>query len=225
MRVRSDQKNLFVELGVVTLGLVIISRILFSLRSIPFINEWLSTFIAVLFLYVPILVLWKQRRPIDFLDRSARDTLRGLAAFAVTSLLIFPLFFLVAMGWQKWVVGLDAFHLPLFPGFLSAVAYQVLLVALPEEFYFRGYFQSTLNRVFEKRWNIFGVSLGWSWIVTALVFAFAHSAITFRWWHFSIFFPALVFGYLRERTGSITAPILFHAASNLFMEWFVRGYL
>ncbi|HPQ81946.1 MAG TPA: CPBP family glutamic-type intramembrane protease, partial [bacterium] len=43
--------------------------------------------------------------------------------------------------------------------------------------------------------------------------------------HFSIFFPALVFGYLRERTGSITAPALFHAASNILMDWIARSYI
>jgi membrane protease YdiL (CAAX protease family) len=38
------------------------------------------------------------------------------------------------------------------------------------------------------------------------------------------FFPSLLFGALRDRTGSIVAPILVHVACNLFMEITVRAY-
>ena len=31
------------------------------------------------------------------------------------------------------------------------------------------------------------------------------------------FFPGLFFGWLRQRTGSIAAPVVAHALSNLFM--------
>jgi membrane protease YdiL (CAAX protease family) len=54
--------------------------------------------------------------------------------------------------------------------------------------------------------------------LTCLIFAASHSIIAFRWWHFAIFFPSLVFGWLRDRTGGLVAPVLFHAASNLAMR-------
>ena len=99
------------------------------------------------------------------------------------------------------------------------------MVALPEEFFFRGYFQSTLNRVWPTRWRFLGASFGPALPITALVFAVAHSVIALQWWHFSIVFPALLFGWLREKTGSITAPILWHGAANIFMVWFLRSYV
>ena len=112
-----------------------------------------------------------------------------------------------------------------FPDIGRVIFYQLLLIALPEEFYFRGYVQPALNAIFRPRWNILGVQLGWSWILTAVIFAIAHSIITYQWWHFAIFFPGLVFGWLKERTGALTAPIFFHAAANIFMNWFARSYV
>ena len=222
---RTSNKSLAVELIVVTATLVFAANILMRMRSMAVIGPLVSTIVAVIFLYAPILVLWKRHRPIDFLDHGWRLYSKSLLVFLITALIVFPPFLLATHGWERIVLG---HHWIGFAGFarpLEMIGFQLLLVALPEEFYFRGYFQSAMNRLFVRRWNILGVKLGWAWILTALIFAFAHSAVTFRWWHFAIFFPALVFGYLRERTGSITAPILFHAASNLIMYWVVRCYI
>ena len=35
--------------------------------------------------------------------------------------------------------------------------------------------------------------------------------------HLAVFFPSLVFGWLRERTGTIVAPTLYHAACNIMV--------
>ncbi|MBI4127008.1 MAG: CPBP family intramembrane metalloprotease [Deltaproteobacteria bacterium] len=219
------RKALLYELAFATVGLVGTAHLLYRLRFIPWIDASLATIVAILFLYLPTIVLWRKRRSIDFLDRSVRDALRSFVVFVVVAVIVFTPFFYLARFWQEGIFGLPSFRMAEYPRFWSVTLFQILMVALPEEFYFRGYFQSTVDRCFEKRWNILGVKLGWGWILTALVFAFAHSIVVVRWWHFAIFFPALLFGYLRERTGSITAPILFHAASNVFMDWFVRGYV
>src|SRR3990167_7751116 len=108
--------------------------------------------------------------------------------------------------------------------FTEPLLLNLLVVALPEEFYFRGFLQSRFNQLWPAKWRLLGAELGWGWIVTAVIFAFAHSVLNLQWWHFSIFFPALLFGYLRERTNSLTAPILFHTFSNCFMNWFAKSY-
>ena len=216
--------NLRRELVVVTTLLVLAAHIFYRLRFISWINASLSTLVAVLFLYGPTVVLWIRRRPIDFLDRGWRSHLRSTLIFSITSLLLFPPFFAAAHFWQTGIMGYEVFAPAGFPRFWTLTFFQVLMVALPEEFYFRGYFQSTIDRLLKKPWRLFGANLGWGWIITAAVFAAAHSVVTYRWWHFAIFFPGLVFGYLRARTGTITAPILFHAASNVLIDWFVRCY-
>jgi hypothetical protein len=218
------RRSLTIELAIVTLSTLVVIHALFIARGVPFISAHLSYFVAYILVGVPIAVLWFRRRALDYFSISPRDLLTSALAFLVVSIIVFPPFLLVAHGWMRLVVGADAFHLAGFPDFGNLLLVQVLIVALPEEFFFRGYFQSTMDMLFEKRWKIFGTCLGWGWLITAIVFAFAHSLIVYQWWHFSIFFPALVFGFLRERTGNIIAPTLFHAASNLLMNWFVRCY-
>jgi len=218
------RRSLIVEITSLTVILLVITRVMYLARGIGPIGSLLPAIVAVLFLYGPIIVLWQKKRKIDFLDRGVRDYVRSAITFLVTAIIVFIPFLLLAHAWQIVVFKYSGFRMTGFPGFWNALAFQVFLVALPEEFYFRGYFQSAMNRITERKWRILGVQLGWGWIITALVFAIAHSIVTYKWWHFSIFFPALLFGYLRERTGSITAPILFHAMSNLLMDWFVRCY-
>jgi membrane protease YdiL (CAAX protease family) len=220
-----SKKGLFAELFVLTIFLMVLSHFLFRLRYVSWINEYISVIIALLLLYIPIMVLWKRGREIDFLDRSLRGFVKSVGIGLLASVIILPPFFLTAHFWQIWVGGYSGFH-PASPSIVNGmILFQLFLVALPEEFYFRGYFQSGMNLVIQRRWNFLGAQLGWGWIITAAVFALAHSIIFFQWWHFAIFFPALVFGYLREKTGSITAPIVFHALSNILMSWFARCYV
>lgn len=186
--------------------------------------SWFAAVVPVLLLYGPFLWMAWKKRPIDFLDRSLNQFAKGFAAFLISVLIVFPPYLFLAHLWMLHVFDFEKFAPASWMALTENLWYQLLVVALPEEFYFRGYLQTTLKKVFQPRWKILGVSLGWEWLLTALIFAFAHSVIQLKWWHFSIFFPALLFGYLRERTGSITAPILFHAFSNCFMNWFAKSY-
>ena len=93
--------------------------------------------------------------------------------------------------------------------------YHLFFVALPEEFFYRGYFQTRLNEVFPRKFLIFGTPVSWGLVIACLFFAFGHSVVMLRWWHFATFFPGLVFGWMRERTGSPLAGALFHAWSNI----------
>ncbi|HPM41734.1 MAG TPA: type II CAAX endopeptidase family protein [bacterium] len=222
---KNGRQALAIELAAVTGGVLFLAHALYLARGVAIVGKALPTIVAVLLIYAPVAALWFRGRPVDFLDSGWRRYLRSLIVFLVASAVVFPLFLLAAHGWQRFVLGMGEFHAAGMPQLFTTVAYQLILVALPEEFFFRGYFQSTMNRIFPRPWRFLGANLGWGFVVTAAIFAFAHSVIFYRWWHFSIFFPALVFGYLRERTGSITAPVLFHAASNLLMDWIVRSHV
>lgn len=186
--------------------------------------KWMSVFVPILLLYLPFIILTLQKQPIDFVDRSLNQLWSGIAIFLIAVLVIFPPYMLGAHFWMLHVFHFDHFTSAPAKTFFNPFLYQILAVAIPEEFYFRGYLQPIMNKIWKPKWKILGADLGWGWIITALVFAFAHSVIQLKWWHFSIFFPGLVFGYLKEKTGSITAPILFHAFSNAFMSWFAASY-
>lgn len=220
-----QKRSLTWELTAVTAGLLIISHILFALRGVEWISRYISTIVAVLFLYVPILVLWKRGRQVDFVERSAKSFFTSVLTFLVAAVIIFPPFLGLAHLWQIVIAGKHEFIAASYPNWFNMTLFQLLLIALPEEFFFRGYFQSTVDMIFTRRWRFLGADVGAGWIITAGVFAVSHTIVSYQWWHFSIFFPALLFGYLRLRTGSITAPILFHAASNILMDWFTRSYV
>ena len=102
---------------------------------------------------------------------------------------------------------------------MNSLLFHFFLVAFPEEFFFRGYFLRRMRQIFQDQKTFRGVLIGKAFFLTALIFAFSHSLIVLRWWHAAIFFPALAFGWLREKTQGLTAPILFHTLCNLFSTW------
>jgi membrane protease YdiL (CAAX protease family) len=113
-----------------------------------------------------------------------------------------PLRIPLSFGWIGWMVLVQA-----------------LLIALPEEFFFRGYLQRRLDELRPARrlWKRFPLT---DTIVTvSLAFALTHLVFTFAVTRLAVFLPSLVFGLLRDRTGGIVASITFHAACNLFVEF------
>lgn len=98
---------------------------------------------------------------------------------------------------------------------LTLVAYQIFFVAIPEEFFYRGYLQTRLNELHGRRWAVGGAMLGSGAIVANLLFAFGHSVVQLQWWHFATFFPGLLFAWMRERSGRVVPGALFHAFCNV----------
>ena len=100
--------------------------------------------------------------------------------------------------------------------------WHVVMVALTEEFFFRGFLQTELNRRLRRRVRFLGAELGWSLLIVSALFALGHLATSLHPGRLLVFFPSLVMGYLRERTGNLLASILFHGASNVLMELLLR---
>ncbi|MDO8527472.1 MAG: type II CAAX endopeptidase family protein [Deltaproteobacteria bacterium] len=212
-------KILFQSLGV-TLGVLLLLK--FAQIFLP--ASWMGLLTPALLLYVPFFILTRRGEAISFIDRSWRQFGLGCFVFLITVLVIFPPYMVAAHYWMMHVFHFQHFVPASWTHLFDYAGYQLLVVAIPEEFFFRGYLQTQFNKVWQTKWRLLGANLGWGWIVASLVFAFAHSVISLQWWHFSIFFPALLFGYLKERTGSITAPVLFHTFCNCFMNWFAASY-
>ncbi len=99
--------------------------------------------------------------------------------------------------------------------FPTLVAYQIFFVAIPEEFFYRGYLQTRLNEVHARRWSVVGAQLGVGALVANLLFAFGHSVVQVQWWHFATFFPGLLFAWAREKSGGVVPGALFHAFCNV----------
>lgn len=184
------------------------------------------------FLYLPLPFM--RRRDEDYRDYGVtlRNWRADLAWFAILCAVVFPLFigayFAFAAGIKSGAV--PSWLLPYLTPFSRAHAFRprlpanflewgvdgLLVVALPEEFFYRGYIQKRLRQVWPQGRLLWGVRLGPAFWATAALFALGHLAIL-KPWRLAVFVPALLFGGLREKTGTVLGATLFHAACNLLM--------
>ncbi|MFO1519461.1 MAG: CPBP family intramembrane glutamic endopeptidase [bacterium] len=214
----STARRAFIEAFIVWAFCILAARVFYMMRGNSFVGHNLMLLTSGLFIYVPALVLYYRGESVDFFEKNSRQLFYSLKLTFFTSFLVFSLIALGNHFYEKIF-----FHFRYHPGsnasLVSTFFFHLFLVALPEEFFFRGYFLKRMRQIFDDRFTFLGAKTGKAFFITALVFAFSHSLIVLRWWHFAIFFPALVFGWLREKTNGLTAPILFHALSNLFSAW------
>ena len=93
------------------------------------------------------------------------------------------------------------------------VATQFLVIALPEELFYRGWMQGSWARRGVPR-RILGAPIGPGFLATQALFAVGH-LVTLQPWRLATFLPGLLFGWVRARTGDVVAPVVVHALSNL----------
>jgi len=139
------------------------------------------------------------------------------------AVVVFPPFVVAFRTWHQ--VG-HPFTLHLPRDFADFVLGQVVLIALPEEVLFRGYFQTRLHDLFPTTRRVLGAELSPPALLTqALLFALLHFVVGFAPARLAVFFPGVVFGWMRARRGGVGAAIWFHAFSNVLSEILARGYL
>jgi membrane protease YdiL (CAAX protease family) len=160
--------------------------------------------------------------------RAAEIARHGAVAAAwgvgLMAVIVVPFFFGWRLWWMRSMPPLH-FSIAMRPvDVVSEVMGQLLVIALPEEAFYRGYLQSRLDDRWPPRWRLFGATLGPGWIVTAAVFALGHVATIPMPTRLAVFFPALLFGWLRARTGGIGASVTFHMLCNVYSQILGRGY-
>jgi len=133
-----------------------------------------------------------------------------------------------------------------FSWLLITLIAQIVLIALPEEFFYRGYVQTRIRQWWtadarsdasaSPEDETAGTTVrdgptesrrpGWLGItpenaLASALFALGHLVIPVGGQilpnRVAVFFPALVFGWLRDRTGYITASVTYHTACNLLV--------
>lgn len=92
-----------------------------------------------------------------------------------------------------------------------AFIYPALVYPVLEEIVFRGFIQDFLQRRMQHR--RLGV-LSHANIITSLVFTALHFLSHPPLWAVAVFVPSLVFGYFKDRTGALGAPIMLHVFYN-----------
>jgi hypothetical protein len=64
--------------------------------------------------------------------------------------------------------------------------------------------------------RLLGAGVGPGFLATQALFAVGH-LVTLQPWRLATFFPGLLFGWVRARSGDVVAPVVVHALSNLLL--------
>jgi membrane protease YdiL (CAAX protease family) len=230
-----SRRAIYVELALLYLGTCLAIRGIRAAKDgLGLSDNWL-VLVPVVFLYAPVLAERFHRYRVDP-DITWPEPFRPSALRALKWLL-----FLIAVIYPPFVIGnhiVQSWGLPWFTREILElrtpypahrpwhglpddlwlqVPYQLICIGYAEEYFYRGYMQTRIDGLWTRRFRLFGAEFGWSLPVVAVAFTVGHSIVTWQWWQPFILFPALLFGWLRARTGDILAGTLFHAWSNTAM--------
>ena len=158
--------------------------------------------------------------PIDW-GALARSAASELGFALLVAAVVFPPFWL---GFRYWWSPVAPFRAASLSVLSQDVLGQWLVIALPEEAFYRGYLQTRLDETWTPRLRLLGTPIGVGLLVTSLVFALGHVATEFHPNRLAVFFPSLLFGWMRTRRRGIGAAAAFHALCNLFASFLARSY-
>lgn len=219
------------------LALVLVAGLVHINVTLPAIGHVGSALVAVLFLYGPMAIAWRRNEDLDDYGFHAEPVWRGLAYAGAAIAVIFPIFclgyfafyetacgshllaHLVPRGMCSSYHGLSGVHMPkLTLGDAKFAAVQLLVVALPEELFFRGCLLQLLEKRFPPKRRILGGGVGLALVISAAMFAVIHLPKYGDPRELATFFPGLLFGWMRSATGSILASTITHGCSNILIR-------
>lgn len=185
---------------------------LFTTAPIPLLSENSALITAVALLYVPTIYFLITKQKIDYVDWNTlaffKKAVWGVGiALIILCIVSLPIFFIDSIS----------FRYPLPENFWDYALIQFFMVALPEEFFFRGWLQTRLNQVWGRPWKILGVKMGPASIFVSILFVLSHSLITLQTWHLLIFFPSLIFAWAFEKYQTITPSWMVHGFFNIWI--------
>jgi membrane protease YdiL (CAAX protease family) len=219
------------------LALILVTGLVRINVTLPAIGHVGSALVAVLFLYGPMAIAWRRNEDLDDYGFHAAPIARGLAYAGAAIGIIFPIFcvgyfafyetacgsrlleHLVPRGMCIHYSGWAGVHAPtLTLSFAKDFAVQLLVVALPEELFFRGTLLKLLEQKFPPKRRILGGGVGLALVISAAMFALIHLPKQGDPRALATFFPGLLFGWMRSATGSILASTITHGCSNMLVR-------
>ncbi len=241
---RRDLREALIAFLVVSAAVAVFVRLNVK---VPLLGHLGSALVAVLLLYAPVFLAWRRKEDLVAFGFRLDPVGRGLGFGLGTLLVIFPLFAAGYLLFYHLVCdpGATAFlhrlalpgvcgrfsgwaglHAPRLDGDFGQFALvQLVVVALPEELFFRGYLHEMLERALPPKRRILGGGIGWALILSSAAFALVHLPKYGDPRNLATFFPGLLFGWMRSATGSIFAGTLAHASSNLFVRLLDQMFL
>src|SRR6266545_3014290 len=162
-------------------------------RSVGFVHRNLGALYAVVFLYLPFFHARRRGEDMVAYGFRAAPLRRGLAFGLGVPLILFPLFAAAFVlfndvvcrpgqaawlrhlvppaacpGWRGWG-GMHAPHIGL--DLLEDAFVQVVVIALPEELFFRGFLHELLERAIPPGRRLLGGGIGWALVLSSALFA------------------------------------------------------
>lgn len=219
------------------------SALFWTGRLVAFVRDNLHGLIAVIFLYAPAAAARLSGRPFDYQQAglTIRPVRSNAATLGLVLLVAWPLFLAAfvlfySAGCQPGSPALVAWWSELFapvcgrwrglsgaafrmpPQFATLALSQLVVVAIPEELFFRGYLMGRFEERWPSRRRFLGAAVGWPLVLSSALFALGHVLVDFDPARLAVFVPGLVFGWMRSRTGSLAAGAMFHALCNLLSD-------
>ncbi len=236
-----ELKDAFAAFALATLLVAVLGLIA---RGVGFVSANLGALVAIVFLYITVWVANRRGQDLESFGFRTKPRLRSLVIAFAYMAVVFPIFVigfvifyehacdsasllapLAPPGFCFGFDGWDSAHWPAI-GFMSDkltklslefVFVQVVVVALPEELFFRGMIHKLCEKALPPKRRILGGGIGWALVISSALFALGHLTVTFDPRRLAVFFPGLVFGWMRSATGSIFAGVVAHTASNVFI--------
>jgi membrane protease YdiL (CAAX protease family) len=176
-----------------TSGYIAVLTLSFLLYAIKPVNPIYYSSLPVLMVMFPIIAGYRVK-----LRFAVKDIVLGITVSAIILLPYYIVFSpsLHPLEGGVWERG----------NLLYYVLFQLLSVAFPEEFFFRGFLQDSTGR------NLKSV------LAISLLFAAAHlprAVFLGEWISLLSFFPSLVMGWLYMKTNNIIPGTIFHLLANL----------
>ena len=212
---------------------------------VPLVRDNLHGLIALVFYATPAIAAKRAGREMDYREAGLRgDPVRtNLALVAIAVAITVPAFvggFFIYSGQGcahpasgparlmgglcgRWL-GFGGGHLRLPPQFAVLALSQLVVVAVPEELFFRGYLLERLEQVWPPTRRLLGAPVGAALVVSSALFALGHMIVIPNPQRLAVFFPALLFGWMRSRTGSIAPGAVYHALCNVLADVLHQSY-
>src|SRR5712671_2078969 len=213
--------------------MAVLAAVRIGALAVPFLHQLVGALAVAAFLYAPVRLL--ERRGQEAHDAGWRfDRLGADLGWALLACAVILPPFTMAFSWfvhelprlppalaTRIAPYVGAAHPLRFrlgegPWQLASRVAGNAAVAFSEESFYRGYLTLRL----EERWpparRILGAPMGRAAVVAALLFAVGH-LLEPAPWRLAVFFPALVFAWVRARTGTVVGAAACHFVFNVWL--------
>jgi hypothetical protein len=230
---RNALRDALVTWLVVELLVAVLMRLPWTL---PLVDNVGHAAVSFVFLYAPMFLAKRRGEYIEDYGFRLEPLKRSLLMAGIALVVIAPLFAggyvafyelacksatllarLPVQGMCALYGGLSSLHAPRLE--LEYIPVQLIVVAIPEELFFRGFLLGLLEQRFPPKRRWLGGGIGWALLISSLAFAAVHlPRDNYDPRALMTFFPGLLFGWMKSSTKSITASTVTHAGSNLLVH-------